>query len=96
LNTKYPKNGECCRWSDKENRGKKRREIVELDIHGKELKGKLKLKGFYNLEILECDENELDELDISMCSKLKILNCGENGLEELNCSNNKKLVLIIC
>ncbi|CAH1755901.1 1415_t:CDS:10 [Entrophospora sp. SA101] len=73
--------------------------ISELNISGKKLKGTLKIKGFSNLEILNCSDNKLIELKVCDCPKLKVINCSKNRLAslkikeclqltELNCSNN--------
>jgi len=96
LNKEYPKNGVCNGEFDPENKGKKREEIVKLNLTKKGLRGELKLENFDNLEVLECDQNQLTSLDISKCPKLKVLDCGKNKLTNLDCSNNKLLTLIVC
>jgi Leucine-rich repeat (LRR) protein len=96
LNRQYPEDGACSGQFDPENKNKKREEITRLNFASKGLKGELKLKEFSNLEILECDDNEITSLDISMCPKLKILNCGANQLKELNLTNNKELLMLFC
>jgi len=59
----------------------------------------LDLKGFVNLEELNCCHNQLTSLDVSNCSKLKELYCRNNQLtnllanfgqlKKLDCDNNQ-------
>jgi hypothetical protein len=95
LDKNYPLNG-VCRIEDENdgNEGKKREEIETLDISDISLIGSLELKGFTNLEVLYCDNNEISSLKIVGAAKLETLICFRNFIEELdidNCSNLKKL-----
>ena len=57
------------------------------------------LKGveyFTELVFLDCDRNELTELDVSNCKKLVCLECSGNGLTKLDISGCKELVSILC
>ena len=62
INQNYPINGTCQRQNDKENYGKRREEIVNLDISDQNLAGELNLAGFVNLKKLNCSYNLLDDL----------------------------------
>jgi len=55
-----------------------------LDISKRDLEKGLKLKGFTNLEKLNCSENKLTNLDLSDCPKLIELKCNNNQLRDLN------------
>jgi len=78
INQNYPVNGNCQRQDDKENFGKKRKEIINLDISKQNLEGKLDLSGFVSLERLNCSYNSLDDLEflnkLSYPEKLLFLN----------------------
>ncbi|MCR4671391.1 MAG: S-layer homology domain-containing protein [Saccharofermentans sp.] len=57
------------------------------------------LKGiefFTELELLECNNNRLQSLDVSKNTKLKKLYCGNNVLTELDISQNKELQVLDC
>ena len=101
INYHYFQERVCIRekesWSI-DNKGKKRKEIKELNISKNKLEGKLNLNDFTGLEKLNCSNNKLTILDVSNCKQLKELNCYENqltklilpgsSLEMLNCSDN--------
>jgi len=106
LNKEYPINGTCQRnYGDKENSGKKIKDITKLDIskgkandflsiENRNLTGSLKLEGFTNLRTLIISSHELIELDVSECKSLVELDCQNNQLNSLNvngCSNLKKI-----
>lgn len=113
LDKEYPINGTCQRsYSDKENSGKKREEITELDIskgkandfvssflpiiENRNLTGSLKLEGFTNLRTLICSGHELINLDVSDCLNLVELDCQNNKLNSLNVNNCSSLEKIDC
>ncbi|RHZ36164.1 hypothetical protein [endosymbiont GvMRE of Glomus versiforme] len=88
----YPEEGECQRGTADEgwdgsygwyNEYKKREQITQLDINNQDLEGGLRLKGFTNLEKLNCSENQLTNLDLSDCPKLTGLKCDQNALNNL-------------
>lgn len=54
------------------------------------------IEYFPNLEILDCSNNGLAELDISRNQKLKELYCNMNNLDKLNVSKNTKLRVLDC
>jgi Leucine-rich repeat (LRR) protein len=82
IDKKYPINGVYKSSSDKENKGKKREEIINLDLSkrkvgkgffndGKILEGSLKLEGFTNLQTLIISSQQISNLDLSDCPKLE-------------------------
>ncbi|RHZ36532.1 leucine-rich repeat domain-containing protein [endosymbiont GvMRE of Glomus versiforme] len=77
--------------------GKKRADITELGISYEEinknekdenkktkLKGGLWLKGFTDLEKLNCSDHQLTDLDLSDCPNLIELDCSNNSFKDLN------------
>ncbi|CAG8708575.1 35278_t:CDS:2 [Racocetra persica] len=59
-----------------------------MDISNQELKGAIRLKGFNNLEELNCSENELTNLYLNDCPKLRKLDCSSNNLNSNNFSES--------
>ncbi|CAG8718860.1 11111_t:CDS:1, partial [Racocetra fulgida] len=55
----YPISGTCTRTDDKENYGKKREEIVNLDISNQNLEGCIIAPGFYSIRKLNCSFNRI-------------------------------------
>jgi hypothetical protein len=49
-----------------------------------------------SLKQLDCDENELEELDVSSCAALTHLECNLNNLKELDVTHNTKLQDLLC
>jgi Leucine-rich repeat (LRR) protein len=91
LDKNYPKNGTCIR-KDAENDnyedyGKRRKEVEELDIGDKGLEGNLDLSDFVNLEKLDCNNNQLTDLNLTECIKLEELICYFNKFTELKLTN---------
>src|SRR6185503_8567773 len=74
-------------YPDKE----RRKTIVYLGIHSRNLEGSLDLSDFVNLEELHCLFNQLTFLNISNCPRLTVLMCYNNQLTNLDLRNNKKL-----
>ncbi|CAG8750676.1 28565_t:CDS:1 [Gigaspora margarita] len=58
-----------------------RRRIIILDFSNKNLEGSLRLEGFSNLEVLNCSNNLLTDIDFSDLNPEKI--------KEINLKNNK-------
>lgn len=54
------------------------------------------LDKLYNLEILNCCENQIVDLNLLFNEKLLILDCAENNLEYLDLRRNKRLEVLIC
>jgi hypothetical protein len=107
LDEKYPKHGVCRRSNDPENKGKRREQIVRLEIQRgkvgngffrgvKKLVGSLKLEGFTNLQTLICSFHQLTSLDVSDCKNLENLDCIANDLALLDLSGCEKLFSVSC
>ena len=78
------------------NKGKTRAEIIRLDISKQNLEGELDLRGFGQLEELDCSYNKLTNLDLSNGPKLTKLYCGVNVLTELDLNSCLNLEAINC
>ncbi|CAJ0748977.1 12487_t:CDS:2 [Entrophospora sp. SA101] len=63
---------------------KTRASIKNLYISEKELEGHLDLKGFTNLEKLDCSHNQLAELDLTGLVQLEKINCNDNYLNNFD------------
>ncbi|CAG8493776.1 4189_t:CDS:1 [Scutellospora calospora] len=75
---------------------KERRDINELDISNKNLEGHLDLNDFVNLTKLDCQNNQINGINFSNCSKLSLVNCSKNQLNDLNLNNCSSVVLLDC
>lgn len=62
-----------------------------LDISKSDIKDLTGIKGFNNLQNLDCSENLVSNLDLSQNKFLTILNCGNNKLLSLNLKNGDKI-----
>ena len=93
LEENYPLEGVCLGkdWRSKNNKGKTRAEITELNIYQGCLEGSLNLTGFNNLKWLDYSYNYLTELllnnpqlTINNCSQLERIDCRNNNLANLD------------
>ncbi|CAI2187420.1 20038_t:CDS:10, partial [Funneliformis geosporum] len=66
------------------NTKEKRGQTTRLIINRNRLEGKLDLSDFINLELLDCQDNNLTLLNASSCSKLTYLDCHDNLLTNLS------------
>ncbi|CAH1756442.1 3913_t:CDS:2 [Entrophospora sp. SA101] len=57
--------------------------IKKLDLQNKFLEGNLDLTTFYNLEELNCSNNNIAKLKLPSC-KIRCLDCSHNNLTDLN------------
>ena len=64
LEQNYPANGTCINKDDKENYGKRREEIINLDISNRNLSGSLNSKGWTNLRKMNFSFNQLTGGDV--------------------------------
>jgi Leucine-rich repeat (LRR) protein len=67
-------------YLDKNYHEEQRKNIKKLDISGKCLEGFLDFKNFFNLEVLDCSDNQLTDLNISELNNLTELHCWGNKL----------------
>ncbi|OUQ78444.1 S-layer homology domain-containing protein [Flavonifractor sp. An100] len=70
--------------------------IVTLNLSGMGLTDLSGVEVFFNLQILDCANNRLTELDVSGNPKLVRLYCGNNLLKELDLSNNPDIAYLAC
>ncbi|CAG8509716.1 33308_t:CDS:1, partial [Racocetra persica] len=81
LDQNYPATGACIRVEDKENYGKTRDQIVNLDISKQNLENGLQLgSSFPNLKTLNCSFNSLTGLSWNLPSNLEELDESYNLL----------------
>lgn len=100
LDKEYPKDGVCQRKEDKENCGRRREQITNLNVKGEnvdeKLEGSLDLSDFEKLEDLNCGANKLKTLNLNNCLNLKTLYCFNNQLAELKIDKLTNLVHLDC
>lgn len=72
------------------------RNITELNLEDKEIQSLAGIEYLTELQILNCVENKLTELDVSENTKLKELYCWFNDCQTLDFSNNKELEILDC
>lgn len=70
--------------------------ITELDVSLLNINTLIGIEDFLALEVLECSENNLTQLDISQNVNLKQLFCAFNAIESLDVSSNPELLIIWC
>jgi Leucine-rich repeat (LRR) protein len=83
---------------DKEYPIEKRNEITKLEINKKDLEGKIELRNFFNLKILNCSDNKLTDLKLNDCRELTELICYLTPLTStdflLTLPNPEKLTIL--
>ena len=72
------------------------RAVTELDINHKKLTDLSGIEWFSELEVLNCSDNRLTELDLSQNSNLWSLRCNSNQLRSLDLSQNTTLKDLEC
>lgn len=65
--------------------------VYELNVINSGIDDLTGIEAFTNLTDLECDQNNLDFLDVSALSSLQNLTCSINNLNELDVSDNPDL-----
>jgi len=80
INQNYPVNGTCQRVEDKENYGKTRSQITELDVSNQNLEGIFNIDGF-RLKKLNCSFNKLNNYLIDF-----------THIEEIDFSHNQLML----
>ena len=70
--------------------------VKALNLDGKGISSLQGIELFTNLTKLECNNNNLQTLDIRYNKALKELHCSQNKLTELNVKNNQKLIVLSC
>jgi Leucine-rich repeat (LRR) protein len=75
------------------------KQLIELDFYSSEhfeLTGAASFAGLTFLEYLDCDGNNLTQLDVSGLVNLQVLYCSENNLTQLNVSDLTNLMELAC
>ena len=70
--------------------------VTAINVDGKSISSLQGIELFTNLTKLECNNNNLQTLDIRYNKALKELHCSQNKLTELNVKNNQKLIVLSC
>lgn len=70
--------------------------VTALDVKGQGITALTGIEYFYNLQTLNCGNNSLTALDVSMNQKLTELRCYYTGLKSLDVSNNTALIYLEC
>jgi hypothetical protein len=87
-------------WYDIDNNGRlslaEIKKVKSMRIGNFTLQSLKGVEFFTELELLECNNNRLQSLDVSKNTKLKMLYCGNNLLTELDVSQNKDLQILDC
>lgn len=65
--------------------------VLEIDVAGKGIESLEGIECFLNLEILNCYNNKLVEVDLTKNAKLQELYCSYNDISSLDLSGNAKL-----
>jgi len=70
--------------------------LTSLEIQGKNISNLTGIEDFTALTVLDCDENQLANLDITQNIALEDFSCKNNQLTSLDLSNNTDLKRINC
>lgn len=71
-------------------------DTYSLNLRDNNLNGTIDLSGFTNLQILDCDDNQVSHLIVSDCTSLRELYCNDSQLKFLNVSGCTALEGISC
>ena len=70
--------------------------VKNIEVGSNEITSLKGVEYFTNLEVLRCNNNQLEELDVSKNTELYLLNCSLNQLSTLDVSKNTKLSMLYC
>jgi Leucine-rich repeat (LRR) protein len=70
--------------------------ITSLDVSGKSIANLTGIEGFTSLNILYCNNNQLNSLDVSDNTQLTQLICSNNQLTTLDITQNTLLTDLLC
>jgi len=70
--------------------------VTNLDIWGNDIADLTGIEDFIALQILDCSDNLLSNIDISNNLALTELECSENQLTSLNVNSNTNLINLYC
>lgn len=71
-------------------------EIKEIYCSGRQIKSLEGIQYFSNLEVLICDDNIIESIDVSKNTNLEYLSVYENKISSLDISNNEDLISLDC
>jgi len=83
-------------WTFVEWNNESPKQIIELQISRKNLKGSASFAELTTLQLLVCTNNYLTELDLTNCMQLRDLGCYTNNLSELDLTSCKQLKILAC
>jgi len=72
------------------------KKITELYIDNKNLSGAANFSELFTLQVLNCSQNALTEINLTNCTGLKIMSCSYNNLNELNVSHCSEIQQLFC
>lgn len=109
LDQNYPKEVVCQGKDDQENYGKKREDVIKLDLNNdkpdknfygsdsdKNLTGSLIISDWSQLVELNCSGNSLTSLTVKNCPQLKKIYCSKNNLITLTLAQLPSLTWLNC
>lgn len=70
--------------------------VIQIGVSRKEIKNLKGIEIFTRLQGLDCDNNQLTDLDLSKNTGLQVLSCDNNRLTELDLSKNTGLETLVC
>ena len=70
--------------------------VIGLDLNWQSIYSLDGIQNFINIEVLECDNNELTSIDLSQNINLEIIKCRFNQISSLEVLNNPKLKKLEC
>jgi hypothetical protein len=72
------------------------REVTEINVRRMKIVSLVGIEYFTKLKDLNCEDNEIAQLDVSRNTELTTLNCRYNLLTQLNTGGNQKLTELNC
>lgn len=70
--------------------------LKEFDFSNNKIKILVSLTNNTKLEVVNCSNNNIPEIDLSECRQLQRLNCNVNNLKTLDLSQNTELAFLSC
>ncbi len=70
--------------------------VTDLDVSSRNISNLTGIEGFLSLEILNCSENQIINLDFSSNQSLKAVYCQNNQLDSVNVTQNPSLLDLNC
>lgn len=70
--------------------------LKEFDFSDNKIKTVVSLSNNPKLEVINCSNNNIPEIDFSECKQLQRLSCNVNNLTALDLSQNTELVFLSC